>query len=67
MSDETNTKSVKSTANKQDDPEVVVKILVNGALINDAHHALGKTLKMPESKARVLMKLTPPQVEIIGV
>lgn len=67
MSDNDKKEPVKPTVNMKDDPQVVVKILVNGALINDAHHALGKTMKLPESKANVLMKMTPPQVAIIGV
>jgi hypothetical protein len=49
------------------DPEVVVEILINGTLIDGCHHAGGKTMRMPKSKADVLVGLTPPAVKIIGV
>jgi hypothetical protein len=49
------------------DPEVVVEILENGTLIHGCHHAAGKTMPLPKSKADVLASLTPPAVKIIGV
>lgn len=43
------------------------KVLVNGMLYADAHHAKGKLMSIPEDKANYLAQMTPPQVEIIGV
>ena len=49
------------------DPTVVVKVLVNGALIDGLHHAKGKQMPLPKSKAETAASLKPPLVEIIGV
>lgn len=62
-----NTGADSPTANKTDDTVVVVRILVNGALIDNLHHAAGKTMELTKSKADILMGMTPSQVEIIGV
>lgn len=43
------------------------KVLVNGMLYADAHHALGKLMTIPRDKAEYLAAMTPPQVEILGV
>lgn len=56
-----------NTANEKSDPDVIVRVLVNGALFNGAHHAAGKELAMPQSKAEVLAGMKPAQVEVIGV
>lgn len=42
------------------------KVLVNGMVHNDAHHAIGKELAIPKDKAEYLAAMTPPQVEILG-
>lgn len=49
------------------DPTVKVRILTNGILIGDAHHAAGKVMELPKSKADILAGFTPPAVQIIGV
>lgn len=56
-----------SDAKAINDPTVIVKVLVNGALFGGCHHAAGKQMEMPKSKADVLAGMTPPQVEVIGV
>lgn len=55
------------TSETAPDPEVVVEILVNGALIHGCHHAAGKTLQLKKSQADVLASLDVPAVKIVGV
>jgi hypothetical protein len=43
------------------------KVLVNGMLYADAHHAAGKLMLIPKEKAEYLAAMSPPQVEILGV
>ena len=43
------------------------KVLVNGMLYADAHHAAGKEMHIPKEAAEYLAAMNPPQVEIIGV
>lgn len=43
------------------------KVLVNGMLYADAHHAVGKLMLIPKEKAEYLAAMNPPQVEILGV
>jgi hypothetical protein len=43
------------------------KVLVNGMLYADAHHAKGKLMSIPADKAEYLAAMKPPQVEILGV
>ena len=43
------------------------KVLVNGMLYRDAHHAAGKSMTIPQPEAEYLAGMKPPQVEIIGV
>ena len=43
------------------------KVLVNGMLYQDAHHAVGKLMSLPKDAAEYLAKMDPPQVEILGV
>lgn len=43
------------------------KVLVNGMLYEDAHHAVGKVMTIPKEKADYLAAMNPPQVEIVGV
>ena len=43
------------------------KVLVNGMLYADAHHAAGKVMEIPKDKAEYLAAMNPPQVEILGV
>ncbi len=43
------------------------KVLVNGMLYADAHHAKGKLLSIPRDKAEFLAGMKPPHVEILGV
>lgn len=43
------------------------KVLINGMLYADAHHALGKLMLIPKDKAEYLAAMNPPQVEIVGV
>lgn len=43
------------------------KVLVNGMLYADAHHAAGKLMGIPREKAEYLAAMNPPQVEILGV
>ena len=43
------------------------KVLVNGMLYADAHHAIGKEMKLPKDAAEYLAAMNPPQVEILGV
>ena len=59
-------KDTTDTTTKQD-PTVMVQILTNGILIEDAHHAAGKVMPLPKSKADVLAAFTPPAVKIVGV
>lgn len=49
------------------DPTVKVRILTNGILIGDAHHAAGKVMDLPKSKADILAGFAPPAVQIIGI
>lgn len=59
--------STASSAKAVNDPSVIVKVLVNGALFGGCHHAAGKQMEMPKSKADVLVGMNPPQVAIVGV
>ena len=43
------------------------KVLVNGMLYADAHHAAGKEMHIPKEAAEYLASMNPPQVEILGV
>jgi hypothetical protein len=43
------------------------KVLVNGMLYAEAHHAAGKLMLIPKDKAEYLAGMNPPQVEIQGV
>jgi len=54
----------KPAANEVD---MLCKVLVNGMTYNGAHHAKDKEMPIPEAKANALVKLNPPQVEILGV
>ena len=47
--------------------QLVCTVLVNGILIDGAHHAAGKVMHLPEAKAKALEALTPPGVRIDGV
>lgn len=47
--------------------QLVCTVLVNGILIDGAHHAVGKVMHLPEAKAKALAALTPPGVSIDGV
>lgn len=58
---------MKDKANTTPDPTVKVQILTNGILIGDAHHAAGKVMELPKSKADILAGFTPPAVKIVGV
>lgn len=49
------------------DPLVMVEVLVNGVLISGLHHANGKKMAIPKSQADTLASLNPPPVKIIGV
>lgn len=43
------------------------KVLVNGMLYADAHHAAGKLMLVPKPAAEYLAAMNPPQLEILGV
>ena len=67
-------KTTKETASPAESPapaesksEVTVhlKVTVNGAIIGEAHHAAGKVLSLPKTKADAVVALG--QGEIIGV
>jgi hypothetical protein len=58
---------MKDTTTTTPDPIVKVQILTNGILIGDAHHAAGKVMDLPKSKADVLVAFNPPAVKILGV
>jgi len=49
------------------DPILKVEILTNGILIGEAHHAAGKIMPLPKSKADALAAFNPPAVRIIGI
>lgn len=46
--------------------QLLCKVLSNGMIYADAHHAAGKILPMPEAQANALAATTPPAVEIVG-
>ena len=47
--------------------QLACKVLVNGMLYADAHHAAGKLMSIPKEAAEYLAGMNPPQVEILGV
>ena len=49
------------------EPMLMVTVLVNGIVIGDAHHAAGKLMPVPKSKAEALAAMNPPGVRIDGV
>ena len=49
------------------DPLFKVEILINGILIDDAHHAKGKVMSLAKTKAETLAAMTPPAVRIVGI
>lgn len=42
------------------------KVLVNGMIHAEAHHAAGKLMAIPKEAAEYLAGMNPPQVEILG-
>ena len=54
-------------AARQEEPLLMCEIITNGILISGAHHAAGKHLPLPKSKADALAAFTPPAVKIIGI
>lgn len=47
-----------------DEPQALVEVIVNGAVIGDFHHAKGKQMKVPLSLAETSEKLG--HVKILG-